>query len=179
MALTATFPSRPQGSASANFSRPADTTAYASGDLVAQSTTAGDCDAMEFALAADRGGHVHIHRVRLIKSGVSTTNAAFRVHFFTSAPTFSNGDNGAFVCNNPSDYLGSIDVTIGLAFASDAVGWGGALTDALSIAEDLGVGATIYAAIEARGAYTPESGETFTLQVRLRLEKHGWNRNDY
>jgi len=178
MAISATFPSRPMTTAEADFTRPADTTAYASGDLVANSTTAGSVTPMQFILPAERGGHIHIHRCRLRKSGTSITNAAFRVHFYTAAPVFSNGDNGVYVSTQPDAYLGSIDVTIGLAFASDAVGWGGALTDALAIAEDLNVGATIYVAVEARGAYTPESGEVFSLLVRLRFERHGYNRSE-
>lgn len=175
MAISATFPNMvPSASASADFTRPADTTAYASGDLVANSTTAGSVTPMQFIMPASISGHIHIHRCRLLKSDASTTNAAFRVHFFTSSPVFSNGDNGAIIPDNPTAYLGYIDVTVAHAFATDAVGWGGAATDALAIAADLDAGASIYCALEARGAYTPASAEVFTLMVRIRFDKHGY-----
>lgn len=164
----------PSVAASADFTRPADTTAYASGDLVANSTTAGDVTPLRFILPSNISGHIHIHRCRLLKSDASVTNASFRVHFYTSSPVFSNGDNGAIIADNPSAYLGYIDVTVGHAFATDAVGWGGAATDALAIVADLDAGASIYCAIEARGAYTPASAEVFTLMVRIRFDKHGY-----
>jgi hypothetical protein len=175
MAISATFADMvPAVAAEVDFTRPADTTAYASGDLVANSATAGSVTPMQFILPSQRGGHIHLHRVRLRKSDASVTNASFRVHFFTSSPVFTNGDNGAFVADNPDDYLGSIDVSTALAFASDAAGWGGSLTDSVAIVGDFEAGATIYAAIEARGAYTPASAEVFTLQARIRFERHGY-----
>ncbi len=174
MAISATFPNAPFVTAEADFNRPADTTAYASGDLVAQSTTAGSCSAMQFILPATKGGHFHIRRVRLRKSDASVTNASFRVHFYLgTAPAFSNGDNAAYTTDGVANYLGYIDVATALPFASDAAGWGGSLLNT-EIVGDLDAGGSIYAAIEARGAYTPASGETFSLLLRLFFDKHGY-----
>jgi len=172
MALAANIPDMDIASAEADFSRPANTTAYASGDLIAQSETAGACSAMQFTLPTARAGNFRIARCRIRKSGTSTTNASFRVHFMTSAPVFTNGDNSAIVMDNPADYLGYIDVVINLAFASDAAGWGGALLNTEPMA-DLRGGSSVYAVIEARGSYTPESGETFSLLIRGMFDRRG------
>src|ERR1043166_3581382 len=84
---------------SASFTRPNDTTAYASGDLVATSTTAGSVVPLQIDLgnvAAVGHGITRIPRARLTKSGTSPTNANFRIHLYEAAPTPQNGDNGAW-----------------------------------------------------------------------------------
>src|SRR5689334_10112995 len=66
--------------AAASFTRPADTTAYASGDLVANNTSAGSVTPMTFAAAraADKG--FMVRRARMKKSTTGTTGAQFRLH---------------------------------------------------------------------------------------------------
>jgi len=153
----------------ATFTRPADTTAYASGDLVANSTTAGSVVPMSFvdgesaALAMFR-----VVRARLSKSTTSTTNASFRLHLYQgAAPTVANGDNGAWsstgaATGTSADWLGNIDISGMLAFSDGAVGTGSlpAGSEAFVRAKS---GATIYGLLEARGAYTPGSSEVFTV----------------
>ena len=56
--------------ATASFTRPADTTAYASGDLVANSTTAGSVIPMTFVIRPENRGSM-IRRARIKKSGTS------------------------------------------------------------------------------------------------------------
>jgi len=152
--------------ASASFTRPADTTAYGVGDLVANSTTAGSVVAMSLAGMAQRaGGGGKIVGARLRKSGTGTTNAAFRVHLFSAAPaTITNGDNGAFLPSGVADYIGALDVTIDRAFTDGAFGRGMALTGNF-LDYVTGASTTLYALLEARGAYTPISAEVFTLTL--------------
>lgn len=149
---------------SANFSRPADTTAYAVGDLVANNTTAGSVAAMQLAVARVAAGGFMLRRCKLAKSGTTVTNAAFRVHFFTSAPTFTNGDNGVLSTNGVANYLGAMDVTMDRTFTDGACGFGTPIVGS-DITAKLASGTNIFAVIEARGAYTPISGETFTLTL--------------
>ena len=148
-----------------SFSRPANTTAYASGDLVANSETAGSVTPLDLKFGSPGGTRSHaISRVKLSKSGTSITNASFRVHLYSASPTPANGDNGAFSTDEAATYVGSFDVTIDQAFTDGSVGFGVPRSTASEIPARLG-GGQLYALIEARGAYTPASGETFTLTI--------------
>jgi hypothetical protein len=73
---------------SASFTRPADTTAYASGDLVANSTTAGSVAPLTFSnVVRVNGAGGLVRRAKLRKTGTSTTNASFRIHFYAVTET--------------------------------------------------------------------------------------------
>ena len=147
--------------------RPADTTAYASGDLVANSTTAGSVTPISFAsvvLAAT--GCVRVERVRLFKTGTSTTNASFRLHLFNATPsTIANGDNAAFLTSG-TGYVGALDVTIDRAFSDGAHGAGISLTGS-PMTLTIPSGTTLYGLLEARGAYTPASAEVITAVLEV------------
>jgi hypothetical protein len=147
---------------SASFARPNDTTAYAAGDLVANSTTAGSVVPMQIPLGNQfPNGMTRLNRVRLIKSGTGVANATFRVHLYESSPTPANGDNGAWSTDQAAHWLGSIDIAAMLAFTDGAAGTGAAPAGGemfLKLA-----GKTVYALIAALGAYTPAANETFTL----------------
>lgn len=150
---------------SASFARPANTTAYASGDLVANNETAGSVTALSLTFGGAGGiSSSAIGRAKLAKTGTSTTNASFRVHLFSAAPTLTNGDNGAFSPDGVADYLGSFDVTIDQAFTDGACGYGTPRSGAAELLGNL-PGGNVRALIEARAAYTPASGETFTLTL--------------
>lgn len=147
---------------SSSFTRPSDTTAYASGDLVANSTTAGSVSPMSWTLPRLEAASVFIRRLKVRKSGTSVTNASFRVHLYKASPTCANGDNGAWSTSGVADYIGAFDVTMDRAFTDGA--YGTALPIAGSeISISLNTGTTIYGLIEARAAYTPSSAEVFTV----------------
>jgi hypothetical protein len=153
---------------SSSFTRPSDTTAYTSGDLVANSTTAGSVTPMSWVITANSHGNVLIRRCRIQKSTNSTTNASFRLHLYLTSPTPTNGDNGAWL-TTVSGYLGSLDVTIAKAFSD---GGGAALeagvpTTGSEIIVAGGTDLTIYGLLEARGAYTPSSAEVFTTTLEV------------
>lgn len=148
------------------FTRPADTTAYASGDLVANSTTAGSVTALGLSLSGSYSQGVQIRRVKLAKSGTSTANASFRVHLFKAAPTtVTNGDNGVFSVSGVADYIGQCDVTVGQAFTDGACGHGIPNTGTDATISLTSSTTKVFALLEARAAYTPSSGETFTLTL--------------
>lgn len=154
----------------ASFTRPSDTTPYASGDLVANSTTAASVAAMSFGPYRADKGVVRIRRVRLKKSGTTATNGSFRVHFYTSDPCATaptNGDNGAWATVN-AGYLGSLDVTVG-AFTDACLGVGSAAVNAEIVFGISGADTTVYSLIEARAAYTPASAEVFTLTPEIEI----------
>lgn len=138
--------------------RPADTTAYASGDLVANSVTAGSVVPFTFVVGDIAGATCRIRRLRLRKNSISVTNAAFRVHFYRASPICANGDNAAWSTDSFDQYVGFIDVTMDKAFTDGATGF--------SVVTEINfttVATSIYCLVEARGAYTPVSAETITL----------------
>lgn len=149
--------------AQAKFTRPADITAYADGDAVANSTTAGSVVAMEFSGI----GPGEIVRAGIIKTGVGVTNASFRLHLFsTGTITAAAGDNAGFSTNKAANYLGSFDITTGRAFTDGAAGYGVPTSgqgSAMPVVQD-----RIFGLLEAKGAYTPANAEVFTVLLDIR-----------
>ncbi len=145
--------------AASTFTRPANTTAYADGDLVANSTTAGSVTPLTFPIPNKRS--CIIRGAWVSKSDESdVTNADFVVHLFRSSPTVANGDNGA-LSTNIADKIGTIDVGQMVAYTDDAysIAYGG------NFYVDSGSSRTLYGLLEADAAYTPASGETFTVGI--------------
>lgn len=151
---------------SASFTRPADITAYASGDLVANSTTAASVVPMTFVIRPENFGST-IRRVRIRKTSNNVSGSSFRLHLY-STPTITeaNGDNGAWVTTAVANYIGSVDVTVDKAFTDGAQGAAAPTGD---ISYQFG---TIYGLLEARGAYTPTSGEIFTVELEVLLDNN-------
>jgi hypothetical protein len=153
------------------FNRPADTTAYASGDLVANSTTAGSVTGLVFPLAVRAAGEaVRVERLRLRKSGAVLTNASFRVYLFRALPTLSVGDNAALnassvLAMDDVQYLsGWFDVTMDRSATAGARG-AGLPNSGSGITLSPASGTSLYGLIEATAAYTPASGETFNATL--------------
>lgn len=151
---------------SASMTRPADVLAYAVGDLVANSTVAGSVVPLSFTVARVVAGSGMIRRCRLYKSGTSMTNATFRLHLYSASPTVTNGDNGAWLSNQVATYLGAFDVAIDRAFSDGAAG-NGVPVNGGEISEALTSGQLVYGLLEARGVYTPVSGEIFTAALEV------------
>jgi hypothetical protein len=152
---------------SANFNRPANTTAYASGDLVANNTTAGSVTVLTFNNATRiAAGSGMVRRARIKKSDVGVASAAFRVHLFSAAPTVTNGDNGVLSMTGLASYLGALDVIVDQAFTDGAFG-AGLPRSGSEITFRLASGSTIYGLLEARGAYPPANAETFTVELEI------------
>ena len=142
--------------------RPADTTAYGSGDLVANNTTAGSVTPFTFTLPITQLRGM-IRRVGIFKSTNTTSNASFRVHFYSAAPTVANGDNGALAPTVAAltNYIGAADVTVDRTINTGAVGFGVPV-----VGVELGYSVattTLWALLEARAAYGPGNAETFTI----------------
>lgn len=152
-------------STSQTITRPSDTTAYTSGDLVANSTTAGSVTPFSFRVGKNKG--IKLWRVALAKSAASVTNASFRVHLYSDSPTVANGDNGA-ISSTASSYIGFIDIAApATAFSNTYVANGifvnNSLAAPLYFVSD--ADGYIYGLLEARGAYTPASAETFAVSI--------------
>lgn len=152
-------------STSANFTRPADTTAYASGDLVANSVTAGSVVPMTFNIGY--GGALLVYRAKVLFNSATPTNAKFRLHLYNSSPTPTNGDNGAWLTTE-SGYQGAIDIDAStLTFSDSTSGFGmyllSSVTEPLYAIAD--VNYKLYGLLTATAAYTPTSAEVFTVTL--------------
>ena len=146
---------------SSSFTRPGDTTAYAAGDLVANSTTAGSVSPMSWQCQGPYRSWL-IQRVSLRKSTTTTTNASFRLHLFSASPTVTNGDNGA-LAGNWSDsvvqtYIGTVSLT-----ATDGGFVGMVPEDGYQPITD----SIVYGLLSATAAYAPGNAEVFKVTLGL------------
>jgi hypothetical protein len=144
-----------------SFTRPANTTQYATGDLVANSATNTLVSFLNF-------GNLDgvLEEVRLRKTGSGIVDATFRLHLWAVpeglgplALSVTNGDNGVLQFNTWEHFLGRLEANTMLA----APGASGAWTTLLPMdtARYLLTGQRIYGLLEARGPYTPASNEEF------------------
>lgn len=145
--------------------RVADTNAYAQNDLIASNVTAGSVVVPTVTIARVSAGSVLIPRFRLYTNKTSGWDAVqLRVRLWSTAPTFSNGDNGAYaVATGAAGFLGKVDFVLeqfadgAAAVAAPFVGaaMGIKLSSGQSIAWDL--------QYIGSASLTPASGQTFTL----------------
>lgn len=149
----------------ASFTRPADTTPYAAGDLVANSVAAGSVAPMQFTVARVAAGSGVIRRPRLRKSGTSIVNASFRLHLYATAPVAANGDNGVWLTSKAADYLGSFDLVVDRAFSDGAASAPQTANNGIAFA--LASGSVVFGLLEATAAYTPISAEAFTVTLEV------------
>lgn len=161
---------------SASFTRPANTTAYVAGQLVANSTTAGSVVPLAIPVGGQTGFiNMRLTRVRLMKSGTTSTNANFTVHLYAASPTCANGDGATFSTNQAANWLGSIAVTTMQAFTDGCTGVGSFASGSEAFLKTSNASGQsqqfVYALLQAQAAYTPVSAEVFTLTLE---EVAGW-----
>jgi hypothetical protein len=151
---------------SAGFTRPADTTAYAAGDAVNNSTTAPV--PMTFAGAANQTGRGGvIEGARIFKSGDTITNATFRLHLYNSTITPAN-DNAALALlyADLAKYLGYIDFSTMVDVGNHGVTPPSLLVPARF--PYICAATSVFGIMAALAAYTPASAETFVAHLIVR-----------
>jgi hypothetical protein len=154
-----------------SFTRPADTTTYASGDLVANNTTAGSVVPLTFTtVTRSAGDSVRIERARINTSNALLTNASFRLHLFETTPVPTVGDNGAFntagvlATSGIDGYLGNFSITLSNSGTTGSSGRGVPDVGSAIIATPA-TGTSIFGLLEVTAAYVPVSGATFTVSL--------------
>ena len=158
---------------SGSITRPADTTAYAAGDAVTDSTSSPTTLTFSNAARVNQGSGV-IVGATLVDSANQTTKGDFDLLIFDTTYTPDN-DNAVFT---PTD--AELETCIGvIRFASGSFVIGDATSGAggnafcsgtitNNIAFKCGSGsASLFGALVARSAYTPVSGEKFTIRLRI------------
>lgn len=154
-----------------SFVRPANTTAYTAGDLVANDVDAADVVPLKFSVARLGSGRGIVRRIILFKDDETTTAAAFNLHLFSESPAVNNGDNGAFQPTTVQNYLGTvaIDMSTGAVASATDLAKGGA--PAAEINFDLRVVGDrerrLYGLLEATGAYAPSASELFEVTLEI------------
>lgn len=146
----------------AEFTRPADTTAYAANDAVANSTSAPTI--LTFAdVARVAGGSAYIVKAELCTDQAACV-AAFRLHLFTTSVTPIN-DNAAHTSlwATRASRVGYIDFP---AVAQEGSGstsafalWTGQL---LAVT---GATANLFGLLQTKSAFTPASAQNFSIRL--------------
>ena len=149
--------------------RPADTTAYTAGDAV---TTATSSAAPLIVANAARvsGGSGVILGGAFSKSTTSVTNASFRIWLFDTTPAAIPNDNAAWlvpVFAERATLIGTVTVDFATAGVVGSDGVRAPLTMPRGSMAFVAASTSLVAIIEARGAYTPGSGEQFALQLDI------------
>jgi hypothetical protein len=151
---------------SAEFTRPNDTTAYAAGDAVSDSTTAPT--ALTFSgTGMEAGTRGRIIGAKILKSGATIANSTMRLHVFTASPVATN-DNSAMAnaWSQRTTYVGpivmsgfSVEGGLASAFASNTV---------LAVPFDMASGSRrLYGLLSAAAAYTPAANEEFRVELYI------------
>lgn len=147
------------------FTRPADTTQYSAGDLIANSTTAGSVVPMSWLVAKGTGRPIAIRRFVLSCSNPIITAGTYKVWLYSAAPTIvTAGDNGSFATDvSGVGFIGESGI-ITVAGFSDA-----SASDAAPLVGTEIVVAptvtTIYGLLTTTGTPTPLSAETFSVTL--------------
>jgi len=148
-----------------SFTRPAGTLTYASGQLVANSATAGSVVPLSWATAARvSGGNFYIRRVRMTLSSKSITLTSFRIHFYTVTPTIANGDGAAW-STTLANYVCKMDVPVASweAGTDVSIGFGLPTSGDGNECNVVASTQTLLALVEACFAYAAAATETITV----------------
>ncbi len=149
------------------FTRPANTTAYSSGNLIASSTTAGSIVVPSFSLANYAGSAI-IPKIGLATNATTGWGVTLTMNLWTSAPTYTNGDGGAYAVATSGAgkyYLGQFSCIL-IQFADGASGeCSPAYGNVVKVTLPSGV--AIYWDLQATGTVTPISQQTFTATARV------------
>jgi hypothetical protein len=154
---------------SGSTTRPNDTATYASGDLIANSTTAGSVVPIALTVGRANGATGMIRALRLKVNDAAWKGATIRAHLFRDSPVVTVGDNGAFnasevyACNEAA-YMGYVDITLSQQFNDPMVkGFGARQVGSEWNFDCAAASQNIYALLEARSAITPAASKVFTL----------------
>lgn len=144
---------------SAEVTRPADTTAYAAKDAIANSTSAPTV--ITFTGAVNNIGESGVIRKATLQTDQAANTSTFRLHLFNAAPTTLTNDNAAQLIDyaDKASYLGYIDIT-NVAEAGSSIGVN---TNAFHFVS--GATVNLFGMLESVGGFTPASGQKFNIKL--------------
>lgn len=149
--------------------RPSNSTAYTAGDVIgaADTTTSANAGSAVITLPSmgPTGGIVLVQSVQLLiaQSSIPSGMAGFRLHFYTANPT-AILDNASFDLTSPdrASYTGYVDLPTPQDLGSTLFTQADFCGTAIKMATDSNA---LYAELETRGAYTPDSGTAYSLRI--------------
>jgi hypothetical protein len=155
-------------SVSTSFTRPADTTAYAAGDAVTNSTSSPVV--MTFANCARySGGGGVISSVGMLDSASVATKGSFELWLFTVAPTPDN-DNAVFTPTD-AELASCVGVypliTNYVGDATAGAGGNAVYESAEKLRPFVCATTSLFGLLVVRNAYVPVSAEVFTLFLEI------------
>jgi len=144
----------------ATFTRPADTTAYAASDAIANSASADSVSILSWAVprSAARLVRATISGTALLTHGVVRLWLFSSNNFMSFSPTAIAPDNVAFTAPLVN-CLGYVDVAVSSIGSDVAIGW--ANCDIPIVA------GTVYGLLQAITGYTPTASETYRVDLTL------------
>ena len=162
--------------ASAELTRTADGNAYAIGDQIASTITAGSVTPLQFTVARSAGFTGRIIGSQLITDS-ATAFGAIRLHLFNTTPFAAGGfqgDNAALAltytalttgsAGTAPHYIGYVDFITFIAQSASAESIGQA--DQTEMVFDCAAASSvIFGLLEARAAFTPASAQKFTVAL--------------
>lgn len=150
---------------SQTITRPANTTAYADTDLVANNTTAGSVTPFTWDDKANTA-QMRLVSGMLVKSTNTTANGSFRLWLFDRSKEVTNGDNGTIAPTTMTGFLGTLSGSATLG------GTAGARTPLAVDVQGQIWPATgkLYGLLEAKAAYAPGDSETFAIELVFAVE---------
>jgi len=155
----------------ASYTRPADTTAYAAGDVLADSTSAATILTFSGVSRANGLGYL-IDGVTLVYSTAPATKADLELWLFDTSITIQN-DNAAW---NPTDSdleksLGYVSLLGSGAIVAAPSGSNGNMIQHVEAKVKSRASASsstnLYGIVVVRNAYTPSSAEKFTFRLHV------------
>jgi len=155
----------------ASFTRPADTTAYAVGDVMANSTSSPVVITFAGCARVDGGSGI-ISQVQMVDSSNTSTAGDFQLWLFDTSPTIDN-DNATWTPTDAAlgDLIGIVALGSSPIIGNLTSGAGG---NAVYQARDLNLPFTcgagvddIYGVMVAQNAYVPISAEVFDYRLRI------------
>ena len=145
--------------------RPADTTTYAAGDVISESTSAGTVWTFPFARTNGLGGI--LQDAALVNSTAQTLKMDADLYLFDTAPTSNLNDNVAFA---PTDAeMKTLLTVISFLGGNGKVGSGNFSNEMTGLARVLqcaSAQSSVFGVLVARNAYVPTSAEDVTIRLK-------------
>lgn len=153
----------------ATFTRPANTTAYAAGQVLADSTSAATL--RQFRATKDLGAFGLLQKAEIVVAANQATKPDLQLWIFDAAPAIQN-DAAAFAPSfaEMKTLVAVISFPVGSFVVANAAAGasGNVVCDAQNLAIPVNTVSgsdTLYGVLVVRNAYTPTSGEQY--QIRL------------